>query len=717
MTIPASSTRDGQAASFTVVGLMQQPTAMTGDAIYALPGAPAVIGESHVGWFVLNHGGVTWSRVEQLNQGGYRVVSRDVVLDPPAASKTPYYLRAYGAPGSASAAKLAVVTITVGIALLEVVLLAGPAFAVSARRREREYAMLGAVGADGTHLRRIVLADGLVLGTIAGVLGAGLGFGAGAVTLAFMARYSGRLPGAVHVDVARVLIVALLAIVLGLCSALAPALSVAKRDILSALNGRRTVAGRRVRVGRLALGLVLIALGMVAEYYFGGHSFSSGGLDVVLGIALIEVGCILCTPAIIRLLARFGRVLPLGPRLALRDGARNSARTTPAVAAMFAAVAGAVAAGAWIQSGVVLEQAGYQPALLPNQVAVVGVANGQQASAITAKLRGVLPITDSMLTQSAGRADAPDTWQVSFMYPGQSPCPSDESTANSDITSLCGAGSYGGATPQSMVGGPQVFREVTGFDNAQADAVLDQGGVVLFTPGIVRNGKVMLDAPAGGKGNPKARYVTIPAVYVPVHGYPNPGFILAPKTAQAAGIAGGTQTLLLDLSSHADATQQFAANQILDGFSVSGGLMVEDGLHSNYGLANEVVLLAAMFVAIGAAAIATGLALADGRADQETLVAVGGSPWTRRWPAGSTALVVTGLGVLIGVPIGFLIAAGLVKVSDLAQIGPEMSGASRPFAVPWLDLGGLALAVPLLTALGAMLLSRSKAPGSGRALG
>jgi putative ABC transport system permease protein len=103
-------------------------------------------------------------------------------------------------------------------------------------------------------------------------------------------------------------------------------------------------------------------------------------------------------------------------------------------------------------------------------------------------------------------------------------------------------------------------------------------------------------------------------------------------------------------------------------------------------------------------------------------VAVGGSPWTRRWLAGSTALVVTGLGVLIGVPIGFLIAAGLIRVSNMAQLSPiralaAANGAPRGFVVPWLDLGCLAIAVPLLTALGAALLSRSRAHGSGRPVG
>ncbi|HTJ66353.1 MAG TPA: FtsX-like permease family protein [Actinospica sp.] len=718
ITIPAASMSDGKAATFTVVGLLQQPNAMTDTAVYALPSAPAAGNETRQGWFVIQHGGVSWSQVMQLNQGGFRVVSRDVVLAPPPKSQIPYYK--YAGPEfvqSTSAAQVAVMTIAVGVALLEVVLLAGPAFAVSARRREREYAMLGAVGADASHLRRIVLADGVVLGAIAGVLGAAVGFGGGALALAVMAHYVGHLPGSVHVDVARVLGVALLSVVLGLCSALAPALSVAKRDIISALTGRRAVVARRVRVGRLVLGLVLVGVGVITEYKFGGRSYSGGGLQTVAGIAIVEVGAILCTPAIVRLVARCGRILPLGPRLALRDGARHSARTTPAVAAMFAAVAGAVAAGAWIQTGLADARAAYQPALLPNQVAVIGVNSAKQATEITAKLRAVLPISGSTLTQSVGYPGAATDWQLAFSTPGQDTASDCPEATDSGSTTICGQMSYGGGTTQQVVGGPSVFREVTGLDDAQAESVLARGGLVVFTPDIVQNGQVTLVLPSDGKYIKKTEQLTVPAVYVAAHGIPNPGYILSAKTATSLDIAGGTQVLLLDLSSHATVTQQFAANQVLDGFGIEAGLTVEDGFQSRYGLANLVVLIAAMFVAIGAAAIATGLALADGRADQETLVAVGGSPWTRRWLAGSTALVVTGLGVLIGVPVGFLIAEGLIRVSDLAGYIPTSASimSTRSLTVPWLDLGVLALAVPLVTALGAMLLSRSQPHGrSGR---
>ena len=50
------------------------------------------------------------------------------------------------------------------MALLEVVLLAGPAFAVIARRMQRSLALMAATGATPPQARRVVLASGLVLG-------------------------------------------------------------------------------------------------------------------------------------------------------------------------------------------------------------------------------------------------------------------------------------------------------------------------------------------------------------------------------------------------------------------------------------------------------------------------------------------------------------------------------------------------------------------------
>jgi putative ABC transport system permease protein len=731
ITLPASVALSRKAATFTVVGEMYQPGSTNADEIFALPTAADPTGEIPQGWFVLNPGGVSWSQVQAMNRSGYLVTSREVALDPPPSSQVPYdALQTIMSPGAGTvgAAEAAVLAIAVGIALLEVVLLAGPAFAVSARSREREYAIIGAAGASGSHLRRIVLADGLLLGAIAGVAGVGLGFGVGAAVLPWLGHL-GSLPGHVHVDVLRVVGVAVLAMLLGLCAAWMPARSVSRRDIFATLSGRRVATSRRVQTGRVVKGVVLIALGACAVFLDRKLSPGAGAVYIVAGIALIEVGGILCTPAVISGMAKLGRILPLGPRLALRDSARHTSRTTPAVAAMFAAVAGAVAAGAWLDSSLTQGRDTYQPSLMSNQVGLPNVASQKQATQIVAKLSTIMPISGSTVVTEINAFNTSDTNQYGLSAlptsdPGQ--CTPGTVTQAGTLSALaqfqsCGMQMFGTEMALDPIGGPATLKDLTGIDDAAADAALNNGGAVVFTPGIVQNGKVTLvfqHAFADKKTKPgtaaettvTTTYFTAPAVYENPQGIPNPGIVISPALAQRMGAAtGGTESLVVNLSSHITATQQYAATQALNSFGQQGGLTVESGYNSHLGLANLAVLAVALLLAIGAAAIATGLALADGRADQETLTAVGGSPWTRRWLAGSTALVITGLGIVIGVPLGFVISEGLVRVSNLGLVGPE-PGAQKIFVVPWLNLGVLVIAVPLLTALGAMALARSKAP-------
>ena len=738
--VPGTSTQSGKAVAFTVVGVMQQPGDTRIQAIFALPSAPTMTNESTDSWYVRDSGGVDWNQVKQLNKSGYLVISRAVVLNPPPASQVPYnQLYASSCAGCSppvSVDTAAVVGIAVGIALLEVILLAGPAFAVSARRREREYAMLGASGADRSHLRRIVLADGLVLGALAGVLGAGLGIGAGAVALAlpYVTDYTHSVPGAVHVNALHIVGVALLAMILGLCSAYVPARAASRRDISATLSGRRESATRRVRRGRLALGVVFVAAGLGGVYFCKDVGQGSAALVAVAGIALVEVGGILCTPAIVRFASSLGRFLPLGPRLALRDSSRHMSRTTPAVAAMFAAVAGAVAAGGWLVSSLDRQQAAYEPMLRPNQVAVAGLADSKQAAQILADLRAAMPVTGSILTHplsAAAGTKADDNWEVSIVPPGVTESWEQCGAAGITMsflgdagTQMCGSALEStSAVSQELVGDAQTFREITGLNDAAAQAALNEGGLVMFSPGVVQGGKAQVNIDhQSSSGHTTTTTRTLPAAYVQPDGFPNPGFIISPAAATALGFgANGTESLLVDLSSHVTATQQYSATQILGGLGIQTPLQVETGLQTKLGLANWIILAVAMLLAVGAAAIATGLALADGRADQETLSAVGGSPWTRRALAGSTALVITGLGVLIGVPVGLAVSEGLVRVSGLELLQETLhsfdpSRQPLQFAVPWLDLGLLGLAVPLLTVAGAVAFSRSRPPSGVRAV-
>ncbi|WP_034264553.1 FtsX-like permease family protein [Actinospica robiniae] len=734
ITLVGSSASDGTAATFTVVGLLELPDSTMAESAFALPAAPAAKHEVTAGWFVSNPGGVSWTQVQALNSLGHVVISRSVALSPPPTSQIPYeahqfvFLRS-GVPLELPqfAVPAAISGIAIGIGLLEVVLLAGPGFAVSARRREREYAMLGAAGADGGQVRRVVLADGIVLGAIAGVVGVGLGIGAAAAALPFGAHFSGRIPGALRIDVPHAVGVAVLAVLLGLCSALIPARGASRREIMATLSGRRTVVGRRRRRSAgVCGGLILAAAGLIGVYF--GETISPGQAQLLItsGVALIEIGAILCTPAIVAGIASFGRWLPLGPRLALRDSARHSGRTTPAVAAMFAAVAGAVAAGAWLESSAAQQRAQYTPRLLPNQIAVH--TDAADAPRILSALRQQLPdITGSVtLEPVAGygqSSDEPIQWSAGLFTPGSTPgCAVNgvqKVLVDSDGMGICGDYLDPTAYEGELIGDGQLLRQVTGFEDAAADQVLAEGGIVVTTPGIVKDGTVGLvvqhDVAAAHAtyATQTTEVYTLPAVYLNMQGKPDPSFVISPAAARKTGLdapTAGQTALVVDLRQTATPQQIVRADEAMDGLHLNGDFEQDQGVIEARSTVNLIVLGFTVLLALAAAAIATGLALADGRADQQTLTAVGGSPWTRRWLAGSTALVITGMGVLIGVPIGFVVAAGLVRVSDFNLVGMNVYLQAMPFTVPWLNLVAMAAAVPVATAVGAMLLSRSNSP-------
>jgi putative ABC transport system permease protein len=96
---------------------------------------------------------------------------------------------------------------------------------------------------------------------------------------------------------------------------------------------------------------------------------------------------------------------------------------------------------------------------------------------------------------------------------------------------------------------------------------------------------------------------------------------------------------------------------------------------------------AAVAITIGAAAVGTGLAAADGRADLSTLAAVGASPRMRRGlsvsQSGVIALLGSGLGVLAG------LGTAIAVISALNQRYADMwpGPGALPIVVPWLTLG------------------------------
>jgi putative ABC transport system permease protein len=123
-----------------------------------------------------------------------------------------------------------------------------------------------------------------------------------------------------------------------------------------------------------------------------------------------------------------------------------------------------------------------------------------------------------------------------------------------------------------------------------------------------------------------------------------------------------------------------------------------------------VLSIVAGLITLGAAAIATGLAAADGRAELGTLAAVGASPRLRRGLSLSQSGVIAGLGSLLGAVAG--LGGSIAVLIALNRGYADLWPAPTPYriAVPWLNVAVAVLVVPAVAMLGAGLLTRSRLP-------
>ena len=189
--------------------------------------------------------------------------------------------------------------------VLEVTLLAGPAFAVGLRRRRRELALIAAQGGSPGHLRMIVFADGVVLGGGAALTGLALGVGLASLSALLEA---GRLIGGVgplDIPWVQVVAVALIGALSGLVAAVIPAVQAARQDVAAVLGGRRSEA--RDRAGRPVLGLALLIAGVAAAVF----AIRFDVIWVFAAAVLTQFGLVALTPKLVKEAARPAARLPL----------------------------------------------------------------------------------------------------------------------------------------------------------------------------------------------------------------------------------------------------------------------------------------------------------------------------------------------------------------------------------------------------------------------
>ena len=630
-------------------------------------------------------GPLTWDVVEAANARGLLATVRT-----PAVPGAPPPLEVPQGTGTTTG-----VGLVVGMALLEVVLLAGPAFAVGAKRQERVLALLVATGAERRDLRRTVLAGGLVLGAVAGAVGVLGGIALAAAALPVLPRWNAAVPGPFDVRLLEVLGIAVLGAGTAVGAALLPALLAARQDPLAALTGRRGVRRTSVRVPLAGLAVAAAGTALALQ---GARARSVN--TVLAGAALAELGLVATTPAIVGLAGRLGPLLPAAPRLALRDAARNRLRTAPAVAAVLAAVAGSVAVSTYVSSLDRDDARRYTPAAAHGVVtASLSTSDAALADDVARVLQDRLPGTTAVPVRALGAGTTRDPGYVELTTRPDAGCEAGR----------CEEGSYASRFEgQFAVGGPALAQVVSGVPASDA-AVLDRGGALVPPSSLRPDGTALLLVhPPGDLDGTQGREVVVSAAALPAGARQQP--LLSEQAARALGLPVGVVGLAaLPPAMPTDADEdrlRAAVLQVAAGASVD----VERGYESRYGIGLLVLLGGSALLVLGASGIATGLAAADGRADLATLAAVGASPGLRRLLAASQSVVTAGLGTVLGTVAGLVPAVGLIRAIN----APDATGYVRPVpfpvVVPWPSIAVTLLVVPLLAGLLAAALTRSRLP-------
>jgi putative ABC transport system permease protein len=596
---------------------------------------------------------------------------------------------------------LLVLATVAGFALLEVVLLAGAAFAVGARRQSRELGLLAATGGDADDVRRVVVGQGVLLGTVGSMAGIVVGVVAVALARDRLESIADRTFGGLDPRAGDLLAVALIGLVAGFVAALAPARGTARRSVLDMLANRflgddDVAPNPRWANVALVAGPVLAVVGALAWHATTGTVSRSlveveslgdlppalaravrddGWAAVIwLGAAVTLAGLVRSCPTLLGRLGRTATLLPLSPRLALRDAARHRHRTAPAVAAVMTVLAGAVLVLFVVSSADVKERRSYTP------VVPVGTLNittsGDPSVSADEAARLVATATGggfAMTVPAAQRARSRSALLAAIGH-----CAADS------VTPTC-------TTDHVGVVDQAALDVLTGGPVLEARRALASGAAVVLgsrfgtkPPVVVAAGNDHVRLAGVGLGADSPSYAGVPSA------------LISAQTAAAHGWqVGQAQGGVIFVPRHVP--DEAAVDALRDRLGDNVGVYVERGYEGHYSIVLIAMLAGAGLATLAGTSVAVALAMAESRADMATLAAVGASPRRRRLHAMAQAATVGALGAVLGLGLGTLIA--------LATLG---GARFYPTSTPYRWLALVVLTAPALGVLVAGVFTRSK---------
>ncbi|WP_205789333.1 ABC transporter permease, partial [Microbacterium sp. CPCC 204701] len=341
----------GTTQEYTVVGTLEAAQLADADAALFLPESAQDLVGGTTRWYVPERE-LPWTEVQRLNEeGGVVVFSRAVVLGPPVFENR-YY--ASGSPmdwWSTMWPLVLMLTVAGLFAGYVVVMLAGAAFAVAARRQQRALAVAASVGADRRDLSRTILLQGTSLGVVGGTIGVLSGVGIAALVMTLTSDGRATQFWGFHVPWEILAAILVFAVVVGTASAFMPARRVARTDALQALRGARRpqkpIASRPVWGSiLLVLGVAITLLSAFAVATI--NATDAFGYDspmryvpaygIVVGPILAQFGILMSGRWLLWVSSRGLSHVGMAAKLASRDAAANASRTVPAFAAIAATV-------------------------------------------------------------------------------------------------------------------------------------------------------------------------------------------------------------------------------------------------------------------------------------------------------------------------------------------------------------------------------------------
>ncbi|MCU1568346.1 MAG: hypothetical protein JWQ56_3283 [Pseudarthrobacter sp.] len=756
--VPVGTIRDADASDRNSVIFLQQGQ-VPAEVLKQEPRSPDV-----TSYYLVGPEPVTWPQILAANRQGVSVLSRSVVLNPPSLAERSVDGVPPPQPSSGSVALYTTFGLVAALALLEVGLLAGAAFAVGAKRQVRELALLAASGADAPNVRSVVTSAGLWLGGIAVLSGGALGLGSGAAVVHWVRSMGSARFAGVHPDLTLTLVAMVLGLVCCLLAAMAPANQVARQAAMGGLKSGRAPAGSAKRTTVAGAVLLLLAAALLSGGWLLGESAAdpdqkAGQLPVVTtlligGAVLAVVALVLLAGYFVTLLTARTGGMPLSLRMAARDSARNRARTVPAVAAILAAATLASAALVLSASQQAMMRENHSWTALENQAFLplsleqpllpdgstqpaVSVDPAELASAVdgaTGKVVWTRTISAPGYVRNCAFGNGTDVsgpartatsncLQYLLATPAGNECPMTPERRVVDPHDWRCRGSMAqspGSLGSILVGGADEISAVLGVEaGPEALAVLEAGGMVVTNPVFVRDGTVVLEGQdvrtqTQDPGDPSRMHETVTSstlhavVVEPAQALPYYG-VISLESARRLDLRPEPAELLVQLDSFPSAAERDAAAGAVAAVyqRPEVGFWAEPGITQGDSWMTWSIVAVSALITFSAAGITTGLSLADARADHVTLAGIGASPRLRKSLAGSQALLTGGLGTLLGSLAGTLPAVLVAGSTDLRTT----------VEVPWLHLLALVVAVPLAGALLAWLFTRARLPSSRRTLG